>query len=85
MTSSFWNGDPASRLIDELNIDRGIVLQHKATTTAIHFLDLNIRVQDDKLITSTFFKDTDRNGYIGTDSWLIGPGSNRFLRASSLD
>lgn len=49
------------------------------------FFKMNIRVQGGRLITSTYFKDTDRNGYIWMDSchhesWHWSVPMSQFLR-----
>lgn len=62
-----WQRDHAS-LCDFMTIlnhnNRGIQLSYEASTTSI----LEIIVQDWQLVTKTFFKTTDRNGYIPVDS-----------------
>lgn len=54
--------------ISQLNNDWGIFLQHKASNEEAHFLDLRIRVQQNKFITSTFFKESDHNGFSSMNS-----------------
>lgn len=76
---------PWSEFIAGLNAnDRGIALTFEASTTEMHFLDLRITVNED-VITSTYFKATDRNGYIDTKSchhkaWLGSVPKRQFLR-----
>lgn len=48
--------------------DRGILLQHESSRSEIHFLDLKIKVQDGAIVTSTFFKEMNRNDLICTKS-----------------
>lgn len=38
----------------------GMSLQHEASQTKIHFLDLNIKIREGSFITSTYFKSTDK-------------------------
>lgn len=54
------------------------------STSKIHFLDLNIEIKDGTFITSTYFKSTDRNGYIGQGSchhpqWLKSVSKSQFI------
>lgn len=65
--------------------DRGIVLQYEAGKTEIHFLDLKLQLVDGDIIRSTYFKETDRNGFISTNSchhgaWLRSVPRSQFLR-----
>lgn len=55
------------------NKKMGIVLTYEVSSTVIHFLDLEISIVDHRLVTKTFFKLTDRNGYIPVDSCHYGP------------
>lgn len=48
--------------------DRGISLTHGASKSDIYFLDLRIKVVEGVVITSIYFKETDRNGYIDPES-----------------
>lgn len=79
-----WEGDVSleSFLLKLNQNDRGIVLQHEASDTEIHFLDLNITVKG-RLNISTFFKDTDRNAFIPVTSchhksWLAAVPKGQF-------
>lgn len=65
--------------------DRGISLSYEASTNSIHFLDLEIKIVDQHLEFKTYFKPTDRNGYIPSDSchhaqWLRSVPRSQFLR-----
>ena len=65
--------------------DRGIVLSYEASSTSIHFLDLEILAIDGHFEFKTYFKPTDRNGYIPVDSchyhqWLRSVPQGQFLR-----
>lgn len=65
--------------------DRGIVLNYEASLTTINFLDLEISVIDHHLVLKTYFKPTDRDGYIPVDSchhsqWLDSVARGQFLR-----
>lgn len=65
--------------------DRGISLSYEASLSSIHFLDLEIMVVDQHLEFKTYFKPTDRNGYIPSDSchhaqWLQSVPRSQFLR-----
>lgn len=67
------------------NDNHGIVLQNEANEKEIHFFNLKIRAHNNQLITSTFFKETDRNGFISTDichhkSWLKAVPKSQFTR-----
>lgn len=67
-----WDGSVESLNIfrDTLNNnDRGISLQHEYSKTEIHFLDLRIIVCEGGIITTTYFKETDRSRFIDTSSW----------------
>lgn len=83
-----WDGDAksADTFISLLNHnDRGIILSHERSSTRIHFLDLNISIDEGRIVTSTFFKLTYRNGYIPLDSchhpsWLSAVPKGQFLR-----
>lgn len=83
-----WNSDiqSAHSFLSHLNnINRGIILSHEINLTAIHFLDLRISIQEKRIVTSTFFKPTDRNGNIPLDSchhhsWLSAVPKGQFLR-----
>lgn len=61
-----------------------IVLQHEARAHKIHFLDLNIEVKDGS-ITTTYFKETDLNSFIGQGSchhppWHKSVPRSQFIR-----
>ena len=83
-----WEGDTTSleEFFFKLNSNtRGISLQYDISTSHIHFLDLNIYVKEDKLITNTFFKETDRNAFIPVtschhSSWLAAVPKGQFQR-----
>lgn len=65
--------------------DRGISLQHEASQTHIHFLDLNIMVKEGRLITNTYFKETDHNALMPLTSchhksWLAAVPKGQFQR-----
>lgn len=67
------------------NNNIGIKLSYEASYSSIHFLDLEISAFDKQLVTKTFFKATDRNGYIPVDSchhavWLKSVPRNQLLR-----
>lgn len=81
-----WEGDFLSlkAFFVELNQnDRGGSLQLEARQTHIHFLNLNIMVKNGHLITSTYFKETDRNALIPLTSchhksWLAAVPKGQF-------
>lgn len=83
-----WDGDIESVTIflSFLNDnDRGIILSYEISPTQMHFLDLKITIVNERVITSMFFKATDRNGYIPLDSchhhsWLSAVPKGQFLR-----
>lgn len=83
-----WNGDEESLndFMATLNDNEmGIVLTYEVSSTVIHFLDLEISIVNHQLITKTFFKPTDRNGYIPVDSrhyspWLKSVPCSQLLR-----
>lgn len=59
-------------------------MQYEASNTQEH-LDLNIAVKEGHFITSTFFKETDRNAYIPVSSchhksWLTAVPKGQFQR-----
>lgn len=63
----------------------GIDLTYEVSPSTINFLDLEISVNNDRLETKTFFKPTDRNGYIPVDSchhatWLKSIPRSQFTR-----
>lgn len=65
--------------------NRGIHLNYEASREKINFLDLTISVSEDSFVTSTYFKSTDRNSYISTDSchhasWLGSRPKSQYLR-----
>lgn len=83
-----WNG--TMETLDEFfeclnNNDRGIALSYQASKTKIHFLDLQIEIINNEFRFSTYFKSTDRNGFIPVDSchhvsWLNSVPRSQFLR-----
>lgn len=83
-----WDGDETSltNYMHDLNQNTlGISLQFEMSKVAIHFLDLNIQICDNKFTTTTFFKETDRNGYISQGSchhpsWLKAVPKSQFIR-----
>lgn len=83
-----WDGSLESHneFITGLNTNnRGILLTQEASSVEIHFLDLRIRVIEGRIMTSTYFKETDRNGFIHTKSchhqaWLESIPKSQFLR-----
>ena len=65
--------------------NRGIELKYEASQTNVHYLDLNIGIKDGIFVTSTYFKDIDRNAFIPTDSchhdpWIKGVPKSQYLR-----
>lgn len=65
--------------------DHGIVLSYEASTTSVNFLDLEVMVVEQHLEFRTYFKPTDRNGYIPVNSchqsqWLKSVPHSQFLR-----
>lgn len=67
------------------NNNRGIEFKYEANQHTINFLDLNIRSEGDTLVTSTYFKATDRNSFIPRDSchhrpWLDSVPKSQFIR-----
>lgn len=61
------------------------MLQHEASNHKAHFLDLKIQVVGGRLVTTTHFKETDRNGFIPMStcqhpSWLNGVLRSQFHR-----
>ena len=83
-----WTGsyEDLISFIATLNLnERGIELKHEASQTSVHYLDLNIGIKEGSFVTSTFFKDTDRNAFIPTDSchhapWIKGVPKSQYLR-----
>lgn len=60
-------------------------MSHEASLTEINFLDLKTAVRDDKFVTSTYFKATDRNSYIPINSchyssWLSSVPKSQYMR-----
>lgn len=58
-----WKGtlESLNTFMEYLNDnDRWIDLKYEADLNTIHFLDLKIWVERDQLLTSTYFKPTDR-------------------------
>lgn len=82
------NGDRGDldSFMSELNAnDRGIRLCYEASQIGINFLDLSIGIKDGQFTTATFFKSTDRNSYIPTDScyheaWLRSVPKSQLIR-----
>lgn len=83
-----WEEDRQS-LDDNMTIlnsnDRGISLSYEASSSHVHFLDLEIMAMEDHLEFKTYFKPTDRNGYIPVESchqeqWLKAIPRGQFLR-----
>lgn len=65
--------------------DRGIALKYETSKSEIQFLDLNIKIMDGNIITSTFFKETDSDSFININSchhaaWLKSVPKSTFLR-----
>lgn len=83
-----WDGTQSDLLefMTALNVnDRGIRFNFEASLQKINFLDLTISVKDGNFVTSTFFKLTDRNSYISSDSchynpWLRAVPFGQFMR-----
>lgn len=72
-------------MIDLNNNDIGIRFQHESSRVEVNFLDLRIRVVEGLIITSTYFKEINRNGFISTDSchhpaWLRSVLVSQFLK-----
>lgn len=66
-----WDGTPESfaMFLENLNTNSyGITFTGKCNHQKIDYLDLEIYKVEDTLHTRTFFKVTDRNGYIPTSS-----------------
>lgn len=66
-----WEGDQAS--LDEYiitinNNNRNLTFTVETDQNSVNFLDLVIFKQNDILATKTYFKPTDRNGYVPSDS-----------------
>lgn len=66
-------------------INGEIRFTYEANTVSVNFLDLVITEEEGKLITKTFFKATDRNGYIPVGSchhprWLEAIPKGQFQR-----
>ena len=83
-----WKGDRTSldTFMTILNDNQvGICLSYEASPLSIHFLDLEIFVENHQLKTRTYFKSTDRNGFIPQDSchhpsWLGSVPRSQMLR-----
>lgn len=83
-----WKGDEETLhefMATLNNNERGIVLTYELSSVSIHFLDLEIAIVDRRIVTTTHFKPTDRNGYISTDSchyspWLESVPRGQLLR-----
>lgn len=83
-----WEGDESSLItfMQELNANNlNIKLTYHHSLEAVDFLDLTIFVADGKLQTRTFFKPTDKNGYIPVDShhhtrWINNIPKSQFMR-----
>lgn len=83
-----WKGDEKSlhSFMTQLNNnDWGIKFTYEYSPTSVNFLDLVIFKEHSSLLTKTFFKNTDRNGYIPLDSghhpkWLKVIPKGQFQR-----
>lgn len=83
-----WDGsyDSLCSFMDGLNSnERGISFKYEASQEKIHFLDLEIRGENNSLLTSTYFKVTDRNSFIPRDSchhkaWLDSVPKSQYIR-----
>lgn len=83
-----WDGDrhDLDAFMSMLNDNnRGIRFAYEASQTEINFLDLKISIRDGQLSTATYFKNTDRNSYIPTDSchheaWLRSVPKSQLIR-----
>lgn len=83
-----WKGDEGSlcTFMTTLNTNNwGIKFTYEYSTTPVNFLDLVIFKEQGVLLTKTFFKSTDRNGYIPMDSghhpnWLKAIPQGQFQR-----
>lgn len=65
--------------------DWNLVYTSEVSQDTVHFLDLQLRIQGDRINTSTYFKSTDRNGYVPTQSchhpnWLKAIPKGQFTR-----
>lgn len=83
-----WNGDRTTleEFLDQLNTnDRNIALQWNIHEQHIDFLDLDIRIEGEKILTKTHFKSVDRNSYLSTNSchfkhWLYNIPKGQLIR-----
>lgn len=83
-----WAGTPDSFLefLAKIGTNRfGISFSESFSYQQIYFLDLTLFREGNKLLTRTFFKDVDRNGYIPLTSchhprWLGGIPKSQLLR-----
>lgn len=55
------------------NNDKNIYLVWKVDEKAVDFLDLNISIEEDKIVTKTIFKNVDANSYLSVDSCHFKP------------
>ena len=83
-----WDGteDSLETFIEELNNNRfGITFTGSWHNQSVDYLDLQIFKHNGELCTRTFFKKTDRNGYISTSSchhpqWIGNIPKGQLLR-----
>lgn len=83
-----WNGDKESleAFLNKLNDNtKNINLVWRIEEKEIDFLDLNISLEGQKIVTKTHFKKVDANSYLSTDSchfkpWLYNIPKGQFTR-----
>lgn len=83
-----WAGDRESLMDFCFNLNtnnKNIRLTWEINDEKIHFLDLEILIEDGKLVTQTFFKQVDGNSYLPLDSchhapWLNNIPTGQFIR-----
>ncbi|KAM5145534.1 uncharacterized protein ACMZJ9_012885 [Mantella aurantiaca] len=83
-----WTGSSVGleSFLSQLNNNvYGIKFTSTYSETEVHFLDLVVFVEGGKLCTKTFFKETDRNSYIPTNSchhpkWKVNIPKGQLLR-----
>ena len=83
-----WSGNRESldNFLETLNRnDKNISLVWKIDDKSVDFLDLNISIEKDKIVTKTHFKNVDMNSYLSTDSchfkpWLFNIPKGQLVR-----
>ena len=84
----FWEGPEASLklFLEKMNRNNyGLTFTAETSMTTVNYLDLTIRKKGEKFQTLTYFKATDRNGFVPTSSchnplWIGAVPKGQYMR-----